>query len=423
MDSIHAALSTCPNMTALDLRLSTSGCTGEGPDRWNFPLRSEGGDRYANLTSLRLERYDFDDEFGAADRQPGIEECMSDTLCVVKSGLQQQILSPAKTHLDLWMEAMDWSAISELMITPITDEHMAKLPSRLHSLRRLETTNSSFIYALPNNTLTHLTYIEASKSGYAAKDLPTILAHQGASLQSLEVRSPELEDRPFVCDFDVAILPRMAQNLEHVALNVARNGTWPLDTLNVLSSLPQLCSADLYMGIQSACTQQRPLREVVLIEDWKPVSAEEYCRGANQYQQPFVSKEGAEEVFAHMRKEKKGVELANLTIYVGDWSRPWNGGLYIPDWLEGKRSKVVCIAEDGMEKCVAERAERYWEWDEHDWMNEWRQQWDLEEEKLDLEEERWELEEKKWEGVKTNAGEARWWSWWGQGWWIDTLWE
>jgi hypothetical protein len=384
MDSIHAALSTCPDITALDLRLSLSGCTGEGPDRWNLPFRPEGGDKYANLTSLRLEGYNFRND-------PGVQ-WVNDPSRLSRDGSQQQILNPAKTHLDLWMAAMNWSAISELMITRITDEHMAKLPSHLHSLRRLETTNASFIYALPNNTLTHLTYIEASETGYAAKNLPAILAHQGASLQSLDVRSPELADRPFACDFDVAILPRMTPNLEHVTLNIARNGTWPFDTLDILSSLPHLRSADLYMGIQSVCAQQRPMREMVPREVWESEWRAEYCRGADQYQQPFVSKEGAEEVFAHMREEKKGVELTHLTIYVGDWSRPWNGALYMLDWLENKRVKMMCTSEGGEEKCVVERAERYWEWDEQDWMNDLGRQWDIEEEKLDIEEEKWAVE-------------------------------
>jgi hypothetical protein len=262
---------------------------------------------------------------------------------------------------------MNWSAIEDLMIEPITDEHMAKLPPILHSLRRLETTNASFVYELRNDTLTHLTYIESSnKEGYSAKELPKILAHQGKSLKSLEVRSPELSNSAFENMYDVKILPQLADGLEHVTLNIARNGTWPLETFATLASMPQLQSADMYMGIQSWCAQHRPLRESVRREVWKRDWAG-YCVGVDQYQQPFVGKQGAEEVFAYMRKEKQGVEFTNLTIYIGDWSRGWIGPLYFPDWLKDKSSKVVCSVEGGEDKCVVEQADRYWEWSDRDW--------------------------------------------------------
>jgi hypothetical protein len=402
MDCIHAALSTCPDVTALDLRLSTSGCTSEAPDRWDFPFDPKGGDKYADVKTLRLEGYDFSGQrklksaFEVPRQGIEIDQWLKDTSRWVKSGLidaKQRFLSanpPAKTHLDLWMQAMNWSAIEELMIEPINDEHMAKLPSRLHSLRRLETTNSSFIYALPNNTLTHLTYIEHGKTEYSAKDLPTILEYQGQSLQSLEVRSPEIHNRPFLPNFDVHLLPTMTPNLAHVTMNVARNGTWPFDTLDVLASLPRLSSADLYMGIQSICAQQRPAHETLHREERKRVWEGDYCRGADQYQRPFVSKEGAEEVFAYLRREKQGVDFTNMTFYVGDWSRPWNGPLYFPDWMEGKRAKVVCSVENGEGKCVVERAEKYWEWSERDWSWEEDREWDLWEELEDLETKRWE---------------------------------
>jgi hypothetical protein len=369
MNSIHAALTSCPNLTSLDLRLQTSGCTGEAPSRWDFPLLAGREEKYANLTSLRLHGYEFSrgvhDEGTSRRWRRGLDW---PPVSRVRDAAQQVFrAAPAQTHLDLWLGAMNWSGIEELMIEPVRDEHLAKLPPILHSLQRLETTNASFVYALRNDTLAHLTYIERSDDGRSARELPAILAHQG-KLTSLEVRSPELSDRVFESVFDVNILPALAKELEHVTLNVARNGTWPLETFDVLASLPALRSADMYMGIQSVCAQQRTLRERTMtrVEKWKH-DLEGYCEGEDQYQRPFVGKEGAEEVFAYMRKEKKGVEFTNLTIHVGDWSRPWSGPIYFPDWLENKRSKAVCDAEGGVEKCVVLQADRYWEWTSRDW--------------------------------------------------------
>jgi hypothetical protein len=189
MNSIHAALMSCPNLTSLDLRLSTSGCTGEAPSRWDFPLLAGREEKYTNLTTLRLERYDFsrraNDE--GTTRNWRNWKPISQVRDAAQYFLDAGML--AQTHLDLWLAAMNWSAIEELMIEPITDEQLVKLPPILYSLRRLETTNASFVYALRNDTLTHLTYIEHTDDEYAAKEIPAILAHQGASLTSLEVWS------------------------------------------------------------------------------------------------------------------------------------------------------------------------------------------------------------------------------------------
>jgi hypothetical protein len=156
----------------------------------------------------------------------------------------------------------------------------------------------------------------------------------------------------------------MTRNLTHISINVPRNGTWPLDTLSVIASLPKLRSADIFMNIQSPCAQQRPNRDFIARSEWREKWMD-YCVGEDQFQQPFVNKTGAEMMLMHMKeqREEKGLqEMANVTFYVGDWTRGWDGPLYFPEWLEGKAAKVVCMTE-GMAKddwCVVERGEGYW---------------------------------------------------------------
>lgn len=103
----------------------------------------------------------------------------------------------------------------------MTREVLAKLPSRLTSLRKLETTKVPFITALPNNTLT---YLNVFGDAEPAK-LRAILTHQGSSLQSLEFRRPKAVNELFYTDFDASILPSMARNLSHLAVDVSSNGT------------------------------------------------------------------------------------------------------------------------------------------------------------------------------------------------------
>lgn len=69
-------------------------------------------------------------------------------------------------------------------------------------------------------------------------------------------------------------------------------------------------------------------------------------------------------MFAFMRQEKQGLTLSNVTFWVRDWTRmndrPWN----FPEWLEGKRAKVVCTTDGDEEKdegwCDVEAGEEYW---------------------------------------------------------------
>jgi hypothetical protein len=71
----------------------------------------------------------------------------------------------------------------------VTDEVLEKLPKVLTGLKSLESTNSSFIAALPNKTLERLVMVGAA----CPACLPRTLQRQGASLTSLEFRCEEIE--------------------------------------------------------------------------------------------------------------------------------------------------------------------------------------------------------------------------------------
>jgi len=394
MDTVHAALTTCPNISALDLRVTGLGCS-EWPDRWNFPFDPAGGEKYPALKSLRLEGYRFDK--GAWGREPWefpkmryYENWKYDWLWWFPDGrwtgemaswvwggrwrtwvrwrmlpVEQRV----KSNFGLWLDAMDWSGVEELMIDRISDEVLEKLPGRLQGLKELETTNGSFVEALASNTLTHLEWVGHSEP----RDLPAILARQGESLQSLEFRCEELSCPSFAPEFDISILPNMTRNLTHLSINVPRNGTWPLESLQTIASLPHLRSADLYLNLQSKCRRQKPDDYGQRHREWERKYGTNYCTGEDQFQKPFVDKEGAEELFGYMKEKNDGGELTNVTFWVGDWSRPWDGPLYFPPWGEGRSAKVMCSTEDktGEEGwCVIEAGKEYWK-GQRDYPQEW----------------------------------------------------
>jgi hypothetical protein len=378
MESVHTALLQCPNITTLDLDITDAG--GSCLPDYYFPFDPQGGEVYANLTSVRLSGYAFDGRSVLCDDNPHSAAAVRwfhKTMSATKIGRAVQNLlnlAPYKTHLDLWMNAMDWSRVEHLNIEGemgethdgITDEMVEKLAPRLHSLKSLETRNTSFIAAVPNNTLTHLKIITYRNTETA---LPIILSHQGKSLERLEFRRPENVRAPFLGDFDISLLPKMAPNITHLAVNIPRNGTWPLESLSIIASLPQLQSADIYMNIQSSCAQQRgDRRSAPYFKNYWDREAywDEHCTGEEQFQQPFVDREGALEMFKYMREEKTGVALSNVTFYVGDWRvHEESPGCLGWDWFDRNRAKVVCHDEgdggaDDEAWCFVEEGGEYW---------------------------------------------------------------
>lgn len=149
---------------------------------------------------------------------------------------------------------MDWSKIEDLTIDTdtVTTEVLQKLPPLSKSLQKLETMSLSFLKALPDNILTHLTWIGPSTDA----DFTTVLDRQGFSLQHLEFRSDELDFVPFRTNFNITMLHEKAPNLLHLSLNFPHNGTWPLESLLTLALLPNLRSPEIYPEIQSPRQQQ-----------------------------------------------------------------------------------------------------------------------------------------------------------------------
>ncbi|KAF2660595.1 hypothetical protein K491DRAFT_36989 [Lophiostoma macrostomum CBS 122681] len=375
MVAVHEALTTCPNISSLDLRVTLMGCSS-WPDRFNFPFRLAGGERYPALKELRLEGYNFDERpweklalgksYGLPWYESLTEWLLSGTARKWWNARALDIDQRNKTNLDLWLDAMDWSHLEALAVLdrplPLKD-----VP-RLRSLEKLDLSGSDVenarevIQTLPSQSLTSLTIVRSAEM----LELETILSHQGKSLTVLELRSPEVQSKPSPA-FNISelqFLPQLAPNLQHLSINVHRNGSWPLGTLEAISTNPSLRSVDIWFDIVSECRRQKP--EAPHIRDvrkWEATHGVDACNGEDQYQRPYIDQSSSLELFRYMRVKKIGQELANVTFWVGDWTRAWDGPLYFADWLEHRRSKVSCSirAEGGEEGwCVVEDGKEYW---------------------------------------------------------------
>ncbi|KAL6250401.1 hypothetical protein RBB50_002703 [Rhinocladiella similis] len=424
MSSVHSALTTCPGITSLDLRVTLLGCS-EWPDRWNFPFSPSGDDHYPSLTTLRLDGYrglakrPYEESDRSAQgwigRMAQMAQRMASSLSSPSSSSSSSTLPETqrnKTNLDLWLDAMDFSQLHTLGLSGMTRSDttyfLNKTSSHLTSLDHLELDKSSvestlsFLRSLSesNTSLTRLKWTglqasdfstrltnlttsspSASTSTCTSDILSTIVSCQPAlqhldmhTVETLHATSPTI---PLAQLCSLRDLPRLA----HLSLNLPRNGTWPAETLLSLSSLPNLTSLDLWLDIASPCRRQMPDRGA----PWRDSSDDDNdgddtsCKGAAQFQTPYVNEATALDVFSFLRANKAGRPLTNLTLWAGDWSRPWDGPLYTPPWIEGRQAKVTCgvagaadaTGSDVQEDCHLLVGQRYWESRSYGWMDDY----------------------------------------------------
>jgi hypothetical protein len=374
MHSVHDALRTCPNITVLDLQVTGTG-SSSFPSRWNFPFNPAGGETYPRLKTLRLVGYDFWSSRGGEQEPWLLTSCWNGTSwkCIMnhfywifqgnwRTWIKWATLPKGKrgkSNGQLWVDAMDWSSIEEMVIECFIPESLKKAAKNFTSLRTLRCADEDFISnSLPKNILTNLSYVV----NVQYDDPFFVLKAQGKSLKALEYRCPEVAYKPFFPGFDPGMLATYTTQLEHLSMNIARNGTWPWEDLEQIAAVPTLRSADLWMGIQSQRHWQYEdgdIHERMFEEEY----GKGYYKGEDQFQKPYLNDTTALEVFTYIREKKKGAELEKATFWMGDWKRQYGGPVYQASWLDGRRVKVMCKADKDVGKddwCVVEEGKEYW---------------------------------------------------------------
>jgi hypothetical protein len=384
MRSVHEVLSRCPNITSLDVDVSLHGHS-RWPDRWNFPFDRNGGETYPALRRLKVNGYDFSNT-----KESTLEAYFSTVFPTVFSSenlddagdpaqLHDTTESPQpKSNLDLWINAMDWSKIEELGIgDTVGDDVLEKLPPLLKSLRKLQSTDISFIQRLPTNTLTQLSWIGPSEEG----DLTKILERQGFSLRHLEFRCNEMDCLPFLTNFNISILPEKAPNLVHLAINIPRNDTWPLESLQTIARLPKLRSLEIFSNFQSRCQHEKPDEEGPEFWSYLRKYGRDHCIGEDRYQVPLLNEDSAEGLFESVQQAKVGEKLHNMTLKLGNWPGPWREEVRQFSFVYPRKMRVVCSESGDAEVanfCQIEDSLGYWPLEsmcwgvfDSDWWDDW----------------------------------------------------
>ncbi|GKT40255.1 uncharacterized protein ColSpa_00436 [Colletotrichum spaethianum] len=359
MHDVHSTLSKCSGIKSLKLRVTGLGCS-EWPDRWSFPFDLSSRSHYpSKLEVLDLEGYQFDDSAWEEASQPPYRTNSRfwDNIEWLGSGrawnwLKWFPLSPeqkAKTNLDLWIKAMDFSHIKELALRPTLNRSpdLRHLIPELKSLRSLTVTGQwakDFILGLPENSLTSLSWLFSNET--SASVLP-VLRHHAQSLKRLEWREAESEyrQRKTMTPRQIAELGRMAPNLEKITFDINRNGTWPMEHLEALATnFPKVLNVTIFFEIASECRRQ-------LQSSWEQGSYHEKwmsdeslsCNGIDSMAQPLLDHANAAKLFNFLREKKVGDEMTKAVFYAGDWERPWDGPMLVSDsWLEGRRAFMAC---------------------------------------------------------------------------------
>ncbi|OHE93835.1 hypothetical protein CORC01_10856 [Colletotrichum orchidophilum] len=364
MRDVHNTLSDCDSIKSLKLRVASIGCS-EHPDRWNFPLDLASGSKYpSKLESLDLEGYHFGDRLWEELQQPPYRTNSRfwDTMEWMGSGrawkwaryLPLSAEQKAKTNLELWLDAMDFGHIKEFALRPTRGHHpdVARLVPHLTSLRSLKVYGAwaqELIVGVPENSLTHLSWIFSGVTG--ASVLP-ILRHHAQSLKSLEWREAEsgIRQRRVMTAEEISELGRMAPNLEKITLDINRNGTWPMEHFDALvTEFPKVTNVTIFLEIASECRRQLGVSKEGMgpYEQWKMDQASPDCSGGmGAMEQPLLTRSHAAELFEHLREKKVGDALRKVVFYAGDWERPWDGALAEGEWLDGRKAFFVCEAVD-----------------------------------------------------------------------------
>ncbi|KAH7035762.1 uncharacterized protein B0I36DRAFT_347495 [Microdochium trichocladiopsis] len=320
-DLLHQKLRDCPNVRALDLRLTLLGCT-EGPERWTLPFRHGEKNIYPALTWLRLEGYRF--------HEVTYERSMAQNWF-------------ASTNLELWAEAMDWSMLETLDLVDSLSQHFVDVVwPHLGKLKHLsirawsnedEPDAAEALIALPGEVgLESLSWQGPRKPG----GLEKVLSRYGHSLKELDLGLGRPLDWAALTMQEVRTVQQLAPGLKKLSVVVERNGTWPLEMLAALAELESVEEMELGWQLET----ERVLEADRLMRPW-------VHRRENPYQQPELSKRAAEELFEVLERRRKetgqgATRLKRVVLASGNGLRAWDGPLDTPGSFEHERVRYEC---------------------------------------------------------------------------------
>ena len=174
----------------------------------------------------------------------------------------------------------------------------------------------------------------------------------GPQLESLEFRN---EDGVDGSSWDILSVDHLRAlsaaipNLRNLTLDLKRsNNSWPEAELgSIAREFPALEVLNLYLELASECRQQNmwDMHKYNNLRTKANGSLEDNCLGDAQFMKPLVNESNASQLFDFLQQlnvEEGAGKLRELNLFAGDWSRPWDGPIYMPSWIEGRQAWASC---------------------------------------------------------------------------------
>ncbi|KAL9620750.1 MAG: hypothetical protein Q9160_004763 [Pyrenula sp. 1 TL-2023] len=365
LHDIYNALTTCPNITSLDLDLTWTGCDEPTSD-WYFAFREE--DKFPKIRKLGISDYDLEGLERVGSQPWPLLGQAQEIIGKAFASFSRSASKPREPNLVHWMRAMDFAELEELSLGSGSELFYKRMKSELPNLQSLSmishaTRNSSipdyqleFLDTVPQ--LTSLSIHIGAPYEYASPPienrtlfpLETILGKHGHTLLNLSLTQSESQlphlRRPMLSVDNFTAIRTFCPSLNHLNIDIDRNGTWPNSTFNAITSIESLTSLTLNLEIGADLHRGHPGDY-----GWNP----EGLSHGGPFREPRMSLDVAEGLFRDLCARKQGQELEKVEFIVGDYlAKPYTGPLYLPSWDEGRGRMFVCEGKYGQKAMETE---------------------------------------------------------------------
>ncbi|KUJ09466.1 uncharacterized protein LY89DRAFT_288513 [Mollisia scopiformis] len=386
VDFVFAALANATGLRELDLYLHHEGCVVGRDTPQAFPFAGYPDVRFQPLEVLRLDGYKLDEsedggwEWKQRGRAPWKAPSWSDWFrekwfewsrkkWFGEVGENEATESNnRRTNLEAWLEVMDWSHLHTLHLAWPSKATLNHLQGQtLPALTNLSLAISDYfgdakaqdIIPFLTNTAQPLrgVIIKSSQTELGDPILETFIAAPNLTqeLRQFSYRhGPELEDKSFLSQDLISKFLHSTPSLESLDIELPRDVNTSTDTglfSNLINS-PSLKKTTLRFPSPDLDYQTMRWDDSgsQLSMQYHEMRRNYYTsNGTDDEADPLFNEDTALAMFKKMRARKRGAELKELELYVGDWEdRDFRG-------MMGRVMVRVaywgCFVVDGAERC------------------------------------------------------------------------
>ena len=355
LTKIYNILTRCSSVRILNIKLVQAGCVISPDADWKFDFQP--GDSFPPLHQLHLDNYDFS-EYPPA-WQEEVRDRWDDLRLLIAQYTGLKALRPKPKTLTMmvypganlvkWKAAMNWTALKDLDLEDVNPIFFALMEGELPALKSLRLGPLWPRSCQGDNITNFVTQLSPlfrlSLHGHTNQvNFTRILDRHAHTLHALEIREWEGGSfpRPTLSLQQLKQISEKCPSLTKLGVDINRNGNWPLEMLDSLAANKNLSSLEIFFELGM---DLHP-RDYEFGERWSRPNK------TRDYRQPVVDTTSALDIFKRLRALKRGVELLQLTLNVGDVGRDYGHMLRISEWGEGLAETYVCsvLDSDGQRK-------------------------------------------------------------------------